>query len=377
MKLLLLKESKKDNRALLVPNDVKELTSKKLEIYFESGIGSSCGFADTDYISAGANLVKDYKSKIDTYHIICTSGVINKSLLKKLKPEQIIWSYSNPINQVKFLYNLMNCKSTLISLKTISWDSDSSIFSNIEQLKGKFAVSLAGLYLSKYTKDGLGKVLGKVNNFSSTVFVIGGAKFAGEAIIKSSLSLGSDVVVFDYDQQVVDSIKNNHQYQTLCSLNKCTISSFKYDFEKLFSMLRQADVVFCCSDNPNTKTHEIFNEKMISTMRKGTVFVNLASDYGFASETERHSTKVKKSTFTTAGIIHFNVADIERYYPETFSTLISSLNTMYLETVMDNTFDLATNPQIAPAVITHKGYLTNETIAKALSLKSTKLKDIK
>ncbi len=377
MKLLLLKESKKDNRALLIPNDVKELTSKKLEIYFESGIGSSCGFTDTDYISAGANLVKNYKEKIDTYHIICTSGVISKSLLKKLKPEQIIWSYSNPINQVKFLYNLLNCKNTLVSLKTISWDSESSIFTNTEQLKGKFAVSLAGLYLSKYDKKGLGKVLGKVNDVNSTVFVVGGAKFAGEAIIKSSLSLGSDVVVFDHSQEAVDAIKNNHQFQTLCSLNKCSISVFKYDFEKLFSMLRQADVVFCCSDNPNTKTHEIFNEKMISTMKKGTVFVNLASDYGFASETERYSTKVKKSIFTTAGIIHFNVADIEKYYPETFSTLISHLNTSYLEILMENTFNLESSPQIAPAVITHKGNLTNETIAKSLSLKYTKLKDIK
>ncbi|MDE6477600.1 MAG: hypothetical protein K2L48_05555 [Mycoplasmoidaceae bacterium] len=244
-------------------------------------------------------------------------------------------------------------------------------------MKGKFAVSLAGYYLSKYTKNGLGKILGKVNNFSSTAFVVGGAKFAGEAIIKSCLSLGSDVVVFDYDEQVVDSIKNNQQYQSLCSLNKCTISAFKYDFEKLFSMLKQADVVFCCSDNPNKPTHEIFNEKMINTMKKGTVFVNLASDYGFASETEKYQTKINKSVFNSSDIIHFNVSDVERYYPETFSNLISSLNTKYLEELSSNTFDLTSNPQIGSAIITYKGHLTNETIAKVLTLKYTKLKDIK
>ena len=318
-----------------------------------------------------------FLTSADAYDIICCSGIITKSTLKKLKPEQIIWSYSNPVNQVKFLYNLISTKANLISLKTIQWDFDSSIFNNIEQLKGKFAVSLAGYYLSKYTKNGLGKVLGKVNNFSSTVFVVGGAKFAGEAIIKSSLSLGSDVVVFDYDEQVVDSIKNNQQYQSLCLINKCTISAFKYDFEKLFSMLKQADVVFCCSDNPNKPTHEIFNEKMISTMKKGTVFVNLASDYGFASETEKYQTKINKSVFNSSNVIHFNVTDVERYYPETFSNLISSLNTRYLEELSNNTFNLSSNPQIASAVITYKGHLTNETIAKALTLKYTKLKDIK
>ncbi len=247
MKILLLKESCKNDRVLLVPNDVKELKSKGFEIYFEKNVGLNSGFTDAEYINAGAILVKNYKKDINQYHFICKTGLLKPSLLKKIKDTQIIWSYTNIVNNSKYLYKLLNNKNTFVSLKSLECKSDPSIFSISENLKGKFAIAVASFYLSKINKNGLGKLFGKVAEFNSTVFVVGGANFAGKSIIKSSLCLGSDVVVFDYNEHVVDEIKKDQNYKQLCKINDCTLSVFKYDYEKLFSMLRQADAVVCCS----------------------------------------------------------------------------------------------------------------------------------
>ncbi len=115
---------------------------------------------------------------------------------------------------------------------------------------------------------------------------------------------------------------------------------------------------------------------MITSINKGAVFVDLASDYGFASQTESKQTKLSKAVFTTADVIHFNVGNVSHYYPKTFSALISKINTELLQEVLKNTFNLETSPVLANAVITYKGKITNATIANSLKLEYTPLKRI-
>ncbi len=376
MKFLLLKEKNKNQRVLLIPNDIKVLTSKGAEIYIEPNYGSSLGYPDHQYVSAGATIKKNYMSDISSYHVICKIGSVCSKILKKLTPTQIVWNYANPINENKYLYQLLKYNTTMVSIKSIQYTKDGSIFKVTEQLKGQLAASIIGFYLSRYQKKGLGKVFGKVEDFNSNLFIIGGSNAAGKSLIKSALALGSNVVVFDYNEADLEKVKDNDDYKQLCKINDCTLSVFKYDYEKLFSMLRQADAVVCAANNPNEPTHTIFNEKMITSINKSAVFVDLASDYGFASQTESKQTKLSKAVFTTADVIHFNVGNVSHYYPKTFSALISKINTELLQEVLKNTFNLETSPVLANAVITYKGKITNATIANSLKLEYTPLKRI-
>ncbi len=376
MKILLLKEKNKNQRVLLIPNDIKTLISKGAEIYIQPNYGSGLGYPDHEYVSAGATIKKNYMSDISSYHVICKIARISSKILKKLSPTQIVWNYANPINENKYLFQLLKYNTTMISIKSIQPTKEGSVFKVSEKLKGQLAVSVIGFYLSRYQKKGLGKVFGKIEDFNSNLFVIGGSNFAGKSLIKSALALGSNVVVFDYNESDLDKVKSNDEYKQLCKINDCTLSVFKYEYEKLFSMLRQADAVVCAANNPNEPTHTIFNEKMITSINKGAVFVDLASDYGFASQTESKQIKLSKAVFTTADVIHFNVGNVSHYYPKTFSSLISKINTELLQEILKNTFDLENSPVLANAVITYKGKITNPTIASSLYLEYTPLKRI-
>lgn len=376
MKILLLKEAISDDRVLLVPSDVHTLISKGNEVFFEKGMGLNSGFSDDEYIQAGANIDLKWKKNISTYQVICKVGILSNSLLKKINDKQIIWNYTDVINQPKYLLSLLKNKNTLISLKSIQPSKSSSIFSISEQLKGKFAVTIASYYLSRINTKGLGKLFGKLDEYNSTIFVVGGADVAGKTLIKSSLCLGSDVVAFDYNENIVNELKANETYKELCNINKCSLSVFKYDFEKLFTMLKQADVVVSCADSSEINSHEIFNEKMIASMKPGTVFIDLSSDFGFSSDTERKYGKIESPTFIANDVIHFNAHDVSKFYPSTFACVISSINLKNLLEIKD-VEKVKESSILAPAIITCKGCLTSLRMASSLKLNYTNLNEIK
>ena len=57
-KIAILKETiNGENRVILLPNDIDELT-KKYEVYVETGAGKALGFSDSDYKKHGA-IIKD------------------------------------------------------------------------------------------------------------------------------------------------------------------------------------------------------------------------------------------------------------------------------------------------------------------------------
>ena len=56
MRLGILTEPEGENRVAIVPNSVKKLVKKGLEVFVESGAGDKSNYSDSEYISAGANI---------------------------------------------------------------------------------------------------------------------------------------------------------------------------------------------------------------------------------------------------------------------------------------------------------------------------------
>ena len=80
MRLGVLTEPEGENRVAIVPNSVKKLTKKGLEVFVESGAGVNSNFSDNEYESAGANISQ--RDEVLSCELLITIRMLDSSELR-------------------------------------------------------------------------------------------------------------------------------------------------------------------------------------------------------------------------------------------------------------------------------------------------------
>ena len=82
MKIAVMKETcPGEARVALVPEHVKQLTKKGLEIKIASNAGVASGYIDDDYIKSGASIFKDFKKILPMADVVLR---VRSSLLEEV-----------------------------------------------------------------------------------------------------------------------------------------------------------------------------------------------------------------------------------------------------------------------------------------------------
>jgi alanine dehydrogenase len=106
MKIVFLKENKRENRITLLPNSLKELP-KDFHIFFESGIGHKLGYKDSEYVSCG--YTKCSNKDISDADIIIKLSPLTIHQQKLIKdPKQILITNTYLANNTMYLKQLLD-----------------------------------------------------------------------------------------------------------------------------------------------------------------------------------------------------------------------------------------------------------------------------
>lgn len=350
-----------ERRVALVPEAVSVLVGRGHEVLVESNAGEDSNFHDRDYSEAGATIVYD-TNEIFESNIVFKVAPPSVEEVEMMPGKQTLFSALQLTVQPKDTLQLMMKKR----ITAIAWDyiqDETNIYPVVRamgEIAGNTAVLIAAEYLSN-ANQGQGMMFGGISGVRPTEVVILGAGTVGEFATRAALGLGANVKLFDNSIYKMRRMQNDLG----CRLWTSTIQP-----EELKKAIRDADVVIGALRAPYGRTPCVVNEEMVSTMKYGSVIVDISIDQGGCFETSRirnHDDPIYKEY----GVIHYCVPNVASRVSRTASYALSNIFGPILISIGDEggvTNTIRKHSGLRHGVYMYNGTLTSEVIGEAFDL---------
>jgi alanine dehydrogenase len=355
-----------ENRIALTPDAVSVLVSNGHHVTIEHNAGEAAHFGDKDYTEAGAHIVY---SRDDVYKapILVKSAPVVEEELPLLQLNQMIVS---PIHltvlKASLLQKMMEKRITAISFENLKDDSGTyPIVRSMSEIAGSASMLIAAQYLGS-ANHGKGVLLGGISGIAPTKVIIIGAGIVGEYAARAALAVGASVKVFDNSVYRLKRLQNNIGHRLWTSV---------VEPRMLAKQLKTCEVAVGALGSETGRTPLVVTEEMVSSMRTGSVVIDVSIDRGGCFETSE-ITSHESPIFLKYGVIHYCVPNIPSGFARTASQAISNvLMPLLLEAGEDGGFERLVWHQIhlRSGIYMFKGALTNFYLSERFGLKYTDL----
>jgi alanine dehydrogenase len=352
--------SYQERRICLTPDAVSSLVSHGHRVMIESGAGKNASFTDKEYSDAGAEVTQDTK-KVFSCPILLKVEPPTLEEIEMMNLEAILISAIQLKTQKKEYFEALTKKKiTSLAFEFIK-DSDGSYpaVKSLSEIAGTASVLIAAELMIN-NNDGKGLLFGNITGVPPTEVVILGAGTVAEYAVRTALSLGANVKVFD------NSITKLRRLQN--TLNQRIFTSTIHD-KALLKALRRCDVAIGALKGEN-RTPIVVTETMVEHMKKGAVIVDVSIDTGGCFETSEITTH-EHPTFIKNNVIHYCVPNIPSRYSKTASISISNILTPTLINIAEDggiETAIRCNKGLKNGIYFYHGILTNKSIADWFNL---------
>jgi alanine dehydrogenase len=355
-----------ENRIALTPEAVGVMIANGHQVVVETKAGDGASYTDKDYSEAGAKIAYD-KKEVFECDILVKSAPVSESECELLKPNQYIISPIHlAVMKREILQKMMDKKITALSFENLKDDTGHNpIVRSMSEIAGSAVMLIAGQYLSK-TNNGKGVLVGGISGIPPTKVIIIGAGIVGEYAARTALAMGASVKIFDNSIYRLKRLQNNIGVRMWTSVLEPKI---------LAKQLKTCDVAVGALSGAAGRTPVVVTEETVSSMRPGSVIVDVSIDHGGCFETSKVTTH-EKPVFIKYDVIHYCVPNIPSGFARTASQAISNvLMPLMLETGEDGGIDHIVwhKINIRSGIYLYKGSLTNFYLSERFDLKFTDL----
>lgn len=354
-----------ENRVAVTPEGVKKLTAAKNKVLVETTAGAGSGFEDADYKKAGAQIV----STQDVWHTQLIVKVKEPLLMEYplLKENQILFTYLHLAGvDPDLTRELLRKRITAIAYETVeNKKQELPLLRPMSAVAGKMAVQVGTEYLAKY-KGGRGILLDGIYNVKPGTVLIIGAGTVGQNAAHVALARGARVIVLNRSKPKLVELQKWVKKQKLNTKNLiCQLATE----EMIGKYLPEADILVGAVLSAGAKAPIVVPERLVKTMKKGSVIVDVAIDQGGCVATSR-PTSHKDPFFVKYDVLHYCVTNMPGAYPMTSTLGLTTETLPYILTVAKVGVDKAIKADsgFAKGVNTYKGCLIHKEVAKALDM---------
>ncbi len=355
-----------ENRIALTPDAVSVLISNGHQVTIEHNAGEAAHFADKDYSEAGAMIVYS-REEVYKCPILVKSAPVVEEELGLLQMSQLIVSPIHlSVMKAELLQKMMEKRITAISFENLKDDSGSyPIVRSMSEIAGSAVMLIAAQYLGS-ANHGKGVLLGGISGIAPTKVIIIGAGIVGEYAARAALALGASVKIFDNSVYRLKRLQNNIGQRLWTSV---------IEPRMLAKQLKTCEVAVGALGSETGRTPVVVTEEMVSSMRTGSVVIDVSIDRGGCFETAE-ITSHEDPIFLKYGVIHYCVPNIPSGFARTASQAISNvLMPLLMEAGEDGGFEHMVWHQIhlRSGIYMFKGALTNFHLSERFNLKYTDL----
>ncbi len=356
MKIGCVKEIKNNEfRVGLTPDNVKSYVAAGHHVYVEMGAGVGSGFADEEYVAAGASLLEDPR---EIWQLVDMMVKVKEPLPEEyplFREGLILYTYLHLAADREQMDALLAGKVKAVAYETLTeTDGSLPLLAPMSQIAGRLAVQEGAKYLEK-TYGGRGVLLAGVPGTpKANVTVLGGGT-VGTNACKIAVGMGANVTVLDI------SLKRLEQLDDMFGSRVQTLVSNDANVER--SVL-DADLVIGAVLIPGGSTPKLFKKAYLSEMKPGAVFVDVAIDQGGCGETSR-VTMHDDPIFIEDGIVHSCVGNMPGAVARTSTIALTNATLRYGLQIADKGLEgaVAESDVIASGVNCYDGKVCCKNLA--------------
>lgn len=348
-----------ENRVAMTPGGVDTLVRRGHEVLVERGAGLGSGLTDEEYEAAGARLV----TAEDAWS--CQMVIKVKEPLAQeygfLRPELILFTYLHLAADEALTKALLESGTTGIAYETVQLDNGAlPLLTPMSEVAGRMATQEGAKYLEK-PQGGRGILLGGVPGVMSGHVVVLGAGVVGTNAAKMAMGLGARVTVLDV---------NHGRLQYLDDVFGGRIMTLTSTEPNIREIVKTADLVIGAVLIPGAKAPRLVTRPMLSTMREGSVIVDVAVDQGGCVETIKPTTHADP-TYVVDGVVHYGVANMPGAVPRTSTFALVNQTLPYALRIAAKGLDaLRDDKSLALGLNTYKKQLTCPAVGEAFGMES-------
>ncbi len=360
MKIGVVKEIKNnENRVSVVPAGVKALVQCGHEVCVQRFAGEGSGFSTEEYKEAGAIIIDSMPDVYELADMIVKVKEPQREEYNLLKKGQLLFTYLHLAVEPELTGVLMERKISAVAYESVETVCGAlPLLTPMSEIAGKMSVQIGAHYLES-NNGGAGVLLGGVPGVRSGNILIVGAGTVGLSALKVAVGNGANVTIADIDidkLRKIDDIYGN-RVKTLVS-----------NPQNLENACKDADLLIGAVLIPSSKAPRIITEKMVKSMKKGSVIVDVAIDQGGIVETVDRVTTHTDPVFVKHGVIHYSVANIPGAVAHTSTLALTNATLPYIMKIANVGFIDAIKNDIAikNGVNIYKGELVKSGVAQAL-----------
>ena len=345
-------------RVGLTPAAVKEFVAHGHSMLVETNAGTSIGFDNAMYESAGATVVDSAEEIFSTAEMIVKVKEPQPNECKMLREGQTLYTYLHLAPDPTQTQLLVESGATCIAYETVT-DSRGGLplLAPMSEVAGRMAVQAGAHFLEK-AHGGSGTLLGGVPGVAPGKVLIIGGGVVGTNSAKMAIGLGADVTILDRSLprlRELDDIFGN-QIKTVYS----TVDAIEHYSSK-------ADLLVGAVLVPGAAAPKLLNTQHIAQMKQGSVLVDVAIDQGGCFQTSKATTH-QDPVYIVEGVVHYCVANMPGGVART-STMALNNATLPFGLALANKGAkqaMLDNPHLLNGLNVHRGLITYSAVMEAL-----------
>ena len=343
-------------RVALTPECVGRLIRLGHRILVQKGAGEGCGFNDQAFRDNGAVIVNDPKAIWKEAELVIK---VKEPLLKEygwFQSGQILFTFLHLAGLPVLAKALLKKGVTALGYETVkAADGSLPLLKPMSEIAGKLAVLLGAEYL-RTDRGEKGILLSQVEGTRPGRVTILGAGNVGRAALEVALGIGAEVNLFDRSEEKLAPFKNHSP----------RLKTFSSSSAHLSKVMGETDLLVGAVLIPGAKAPKIVTRKMVGSMEKGSVIIDVSVDQGSCVETMRPTTHAHP-VFIYKGVLHYGVTNMPSLVARSATESLVSKTYSYVEKLASQGLGaLEEDPGFKGGLQIQAGKVVHEEVAKAL-----------
>ena len=347
-------------RVGMTPNAAREAVVHGHSVMIETNAGVGAGFADADYVAAGATIIATAEEVFAKADMIVKVKEPQPVERKRLREGQVLFTYLHLAPDAAQTADLLASGVTAIAYETVTDDRGGlPLLAPMSEVAGRLAPQVGAWTLQK-ANGGRGVLLGGVPGVApGRVLVIGGG-VVGTHAAKVAAGMGADVTVLD------------RSLARLRYLDDVFGGSFKNGYASagaIHELAIQADLIIGAVLIPGAAAPKLISRAQLGDLKPGAALVDVAIDQGGCFETS-HATTHQDPVYDVDGIMHYCVANMPGAVARTSTLALGNATMPFMLALADKGWKqaCADDKHLLAGLNTHAGKLTYEAVGVALNL---------
>lgn len=308
-----------ENRVAMTPAGAHAFCQAGHEVVIEKSAGLGSGFADNEYVEAGASIIETADEVFEKADMIMKVKEPMPVEYDRLKPNQVLFTYFHFASSLELTKAMMKNNIVCITYETVQTaDGALPLLAPMSEVAGKMSAHVAAYYMA-LPYGGTGVLMGGVPGVKPAKVVVIGGGTVGTCAAKVAAGIGARVTLFDIN------INRLRYLDDVLPKNITLLYSNQHSIEE---EIKDADAVIGAVLIPGAEAPKLVTEGMIKKMKPNSVIVDVAIDQGGCIETSK-PTSHSEPVYKLHGVLHYCVTNMPGAFARTSTFALTNATLPY------------------------------------------------